>query len=97
MYPTVVTTSWELNIPYINELLILATLEPEIFRAKFNPADPEFYHNCRQLLIINTFIQSWIINVIVDWDSLRVETDQDYESDLTLYIHGQCSSAIISF
>ncbi len=87
MYPNIITDTWEYNVPYINKLLDLGTLDEDEFKTVFNYSDPECHHNYMQLLALGILIQSWSIQVTEYGDSLRIETDENNESiSFTFYI-----------
>ncbi|NRH21324.1 hypothetical protein HOO68_04740 [Candidatus Gracilibacteria bacterium] len=87
MYPNIITDTGEYNVPYINKLLDLGTLDEDEFKRVFNDSDPECHHNYMQLLALGILIQSGSIQVTEYGDSLRIETDENNESiSFTFYI-----------
>lgn len=75
MYPTIVTSSFQLNIEYCSKLLILFSLDDEEFKATFDFNNTESLNDFLQLQSLVWLIDIWVIELVEVpyWTMIKVK------------------------
>jgi hypothetical protein len=63
MFPSILTSTLELNIPYFNKLTAILCLDDEEYEASFDSNSPESFNDFLQIQFIHWLINAWIVEL----------------------------------
>ena len=78
MYPSIITSSLELNTPYFTKLIKLLFLSNEEYMESFDLKNPESKNDFLQLQFIHWLINVWIIEIEKSWNWVMVNVKGEF-------------------
>lgn len=79
MYPSIITNTLELNIPYIITLIEICSLDdPEGYVASFDFNNPESFNDFLQIQFLDSLINCWVIEIEDTQNSIIVKARGEF-------------------